>query len=94
MIGTIDLYQAITEMRRFTRLGKPFSFTHIAYSYTKNKASGIRRVKKALLCPQSPDAKNQYSNHMLNYRDLSDNSLKRCWQPLIIEFEDKKVIIS
>lgn len=46
---TITTFQAISMMRKLTKIGVPFSFSFYTYNSTKQQTSGVRSVERALL---------------------------------------------
>lgn len=89
----IPLFTAIEEMRRLSNLEQPFSFAFASYDSTRKKSNGMIIVRKALLAPRETIVTNQYAEHMLSYRDLDEEKVRRCWQPCLMYFNGKKIVI-
>lgn len=87
----MDLYEAISKMRIMSKKGESFSFSFMTYSATKRKSHGISEVRRARLAPQDPTSKHPYKDYMLQFLDLDTNEVKRCYQPLLMEFNGEKL---
>ena len=88
---SIDLYKAIAEMRKLTAQNIAFSFSHFTWDNHRQKANGLRTVKKALLRPASNTDDLSAADFKLFYMDMEFNKPRNCWQPLIASFMGKKV---
>ncbi len=91
---TIDLYEAIRQMRKLTSEGKFFSFVHSTYNRDTQTTNGIRAVNKAHLRPQAKGDDVLNSDFKLFYIDDVLDKPRTCWQMLILFFNDKKVILN
>jgi len=94
MVETIDLYEAIRQMRKLTQQGQSFSFTHATYNRDRQSSDGIRIVRRAVLRPAAKGDDVSNADFKLFYLDQETNLPRVCWQPLIIYFEDKQVILN
>lgn len=94
MEQTITVYQAIKEMREITARGGTFSFTHATYNRDTRKCTGLRQVKRASLRPAAKEEMVKHSNFKLFYFDHYFRENRNCWQPLIMFFNNKKVILT
>lgn len=90
----IDLYEAIREMHRLTAEGVPFSFVFATYNRDSRTTEGIRVVRKAKLRPKTKDDQIKHSSFKLFFYDLEINQPRVCWQPLIMYFNNKKIILN
>lgn len=90
---TISLYQAIKEMRELSSKGQFFSFVHATYNRDTLKSSGIREVKRAKLRPSAKGDDVRNSDYKLFYYDDFYRKDRVCWQPLIMFFNGKKVVL-
>ena len=82
----MDIYNALHSMKVLSEVDAPFSITFLTYNRTKRNSNGFRTVEGALL---RPALKN---NPMLvSYTDLSDNSAKFFYLPLLVEFNQNKI---
>lgn len=91
---TIPLYEAIQQMRELTKAGKSFSFVHATYNREKRSSDGLRNVKSARLRPKSSNDDIIHSDFKLFYYDEEEQLPRVCWQPLIMFFNGKKVILT
>lgn len=89
-MDSINLWRAIAEMRKLTAQGIPFSFEHATWDRHRQKASGVRRVHKALLRPAAKGDNLADADHKLFYEDLNvgdpKEARRNCWQILILTF--------
>jgi len=91
---TITLYEAIKQMRRFSQIGRPFSFVHATYNYSTKKTSGIRRVSRAKLRPAASGDNVVNADYKLFYYDETIDENRVCWQMLILYFNDQRVVLN
>ncbi len=84
----MDLYEAIAKMRAISERGGTFSFTFMSYSEDKGKSNGVVEVAHARLRKQSTIEKNRNADIMLNYVNLDTLEYGRCYQPLLMEFNN------
>lgn len=93
-MDTIDLYEAIKQMRMMSANGRTFSFVHATYNRDRCTCDGIRHVGRASLRSAARGDDLDNADYKLFYLDQDSNSPRICWQMLILEFEGKKVILS
>lgn len=91
---TIDLYKAIAEMRKLTAQKKPFSFSHYTWDDHRQKANGLREVKRALLRPAARGDDLSSADSKLFYMNMETERPRVCWQPLIAYYMGKKVVLN
>ena len=65
---------------------------HFKLKFTKADGS-LNVVGRCLLRKQTPKAKDSMSEFKLNYIDKSDNTYGTCYIPLILEINDRKIVI-
>lgn len=94
MVKTIDLYEAIRQMRKLTQQGLPFSFTHATYNRDRQSSDGIRIVRRAILRPSAKGDDVANADYKLFYLDQEINQNRVCWQPLLMYFEGKRIILN
>jgi hypothetical protein len=83
----MTVYEAISEMRRRTERGECFQFAYMSYSHDRRESKGVISVNRARLRPQNRRETNRYTDYMLSFVDLDTGEYRRCWQPLLMEFE-------
>jgi len=91
---TIDLYEAIRQMRKLSSEDKTFSFSHATYNNDTETSDGIRYVKSARLRPSAKGDDLVNTNYKLFYFDEDMKEPRLCWQMLIMFFEDKRVVLN
>ena len=90
---SIPLYQAISEMRKISASGRFFSFSHVSYNKDTRQTSGIREVRRAKLRPAAKGDDIRHSDFKLFYYDDLFHESRVCWQPLLLFFNGKKIIL-
>lgn len=90
----MTIYEAIEQMRALSAKGESFSFSFLSYSYDKNQSQGIVQVPHARLTRQSTKEHNRWADYMLNFMDLDLMETRRCWQPLMLEFNGQELTIN
>ena len=90
MNNTIDLYQAIKQMRAISKKQGSFSLAFMSYSRTRGSSHGIVEIGRARLL-KGDYPKGKYSDHMLNYVDLDTGEAHRLWQPLLMYFNGTRI---
>ena len=87
-----DIYNSydrpIQEMKRYTELGIPFSFSH------KRGDGTIVIVRNASLRPQATKAKDRNAKYKLQYTNLDTKEPRSCYIPLLISFNGKLIDVS
>lgn len=91
---TIDLYEAIRQMRKLSGEDKSFSFVHATLNRDKDTSDGIRYVKNARLRPAAKGDDLVHADLKIFYFDEEIKEPRVAWQMLIMYFEDKKVILN
>lgn len=89
----MDLYQAISQMREISKRKGEFSFSFLSYNRSNQTSEGIIGIPRARLRQSSREEDNQNADIMLNYIDLDTNEARQCYQPLLISFNGKKLVL-
>lgn len=89
----MNLFEAISEMRRLTREGKSFSFSFMSYNSTKGTSEGIVYVRKAKLLQRESLRLNRNAEEMERYQDMETGEARRFWHPLLMDFNGEKVTL-
>ncbi|MBQ8838391.1 MAG: hypothetical protein IJ005_03635 [Bacteroidales bacterium] len=89
----MDLYDAIHEMRRLSKLKIPFSFTFMSCNLTEGKSEGIIEVKKARLLKRQSEKYHQHAEFVEKYIDLTTMKARQFYQPLLMTFNGKQVTL-
>lgn len=90
---TMDLYDAIKEMRRLSSEGKSFSFTFMSYNSSKGTSEGIVSVQHGRLRKRERAEFHADAEMVEAYTDLDTMADRRFWQPLLMTFNGEKVIL-
>lgn len=93
-MDTIDLYEAIGEMRKRTARGETFAFAHATLNRDRGTSDGIRYVSRARLRPAAKGDDVVNADFKIFYYDEDLKEPRICWQPLIMFFEDKQVTLN
>ena len=91
--GTISLYQAIAMMRKITAEGGMFSFAFATYNRDTGRSQGITHVKRAKLRPAAKGDSIKHADFKLFYWDDYYQENRNCWQPLIMFFNNTKIVL-
>jgi len=91
--ATITLYEAIALMRKMTAEGEMFSFAFASYNRDTGRTQGITHVKRAKLRPAASGDSIKHAGFKLFYWDDYYQENRNCWQPLIMFFNNTKVIL-
>lgn len=83
----MTVYEAIKEMRKRSEQKKPFAFSFMSYSLSRQKSDGEVEVEHAILYKNPKDPENENRNYMLTYLDCSTREVRQLWQPLLMSFE-------
>lgn len=96
MVETINLWEAIRQIRILSSKGIYFSIVHACYNKERREAKGKRLVRKCILRPSAKGDDVKWANHKLFYTDLNlngENANRNCWQVLILYFNGKKCVL-
>jgi len=91
---TIDLWDAIKEMRRLSGEGKTFSFAHATWNRDSCSSDGMKKVDNGYLRPAARGEDVKDADMKLFYYDLDKHENRNCWQVLLMYFNGKKVILN
>lgn len=88
MDNPFDSYQSAFDlMHGQTEANIPFKLKFI-------KADGsIAIINKCLLRKQTPSSKDSLSEFKMNYLDIADDTYGSCYIPLLLEVENRKIVI-
>lgn len=89
----MKLYDAINEMRRLSREGKPFSFSFMSYNSSKGASDGVVYVRQAKTMMRERLEFNQNAEQQERYMDLDTMQPRRFWHPLLMTFNGEKVTV-
>ena len=89
----MDLYEAIHEMRRLSKLKIPFSFTFMSCNLTSGKSDGIVEVKKGRILKRQSEKYHQHADIIEKYIDLTTMQARQFYQPLLMTFNGQQVTL-
>jgi len=89
----MTVYDAIRQMRKITARGGEFSFMFMSYSETRQKSEGIVTVQRARLSVRDK-AETTNADIMLSYVDLNTGEARRFYQPLLMMFNEQKLVLT
>lgn len=82
----MNVYEAIKQMRVLSKDNIPFSIKYVSLNTTKGVSKGERVVSKCLLRKGLSKDYSDKANVLVPYTDLSDNTNKSFYLPLLLEF--------
>ena len=91
---TIQLYDAIKQMRMLSQKDESFSFVHATWNRDTCTTNGLRHVERASIRPAAKGDDLANSDYKIFYFDEDLNSPRICWQMLIMYFNGKRVILN
>lgn len=87
----MDVYEAISEMRRLSSEGRPFSFSFMSCNLTEGKSEGIVYVRHGKLRKREKSDHHRYAGMVEAYVDLDTMENRRFYQPLLMTFNGEKL---
>lgn len=89
----MNVFEAITEMRRLSREGGSFSFSFMSYNPTKGTSDGVVYVRRGVLRKRESEDYNRNAELIEAYTDLETGEPRRFYQPLLMTFNGQKLIL-
>ena len=87
----INIYEAITKMRKLTERGETFSIAFMSCDTSREKSSGMVELPKVKLRAGAADDAFKNSCHVINYLNVETNIPGRFYQILLMYFNGMKV---
>lgn len=81
-------------MRAMSKAGQSFSIQFMGCNYTKDLCTGLHKIERCQLRPSTHREKNRYADFMLNLVDVETGKARQCWQPLLMYFNNLKIVIN
>lgn len=81
-------------MRNLSEERKPFRFSFMSYSRSRQQSHGIVEVQHARLKPRAKAAKYENSELIEEYVDLDTGESKKFYQPTLMFFNGHKIELS
>ena len=91
---TIDLFQAIEEMKRISLAGGTFSMKFRKWNRQTRNGGDLVRINAARVRPKASDEEISGSSYKLFFTDTETGLARVCWQPLIVEFNGRRTILN
>lgn len=89
----IKLFDAIDEMRKISAVGGTFSFKFRKWDRQRRTGGEAVKINNARVRPAASDEKIENASHKLFFTDTDTGRAMVCWQPLIIEFNEKQIML-
>lgn len=89
----MNVYEALTEMRRMSEQDTCFSFSFMSYNPTKGTSDGIVYVRRGILRHRETKEHNRNADLIEAYLDLETGEPRRFYQPLLMTFNGQKLIL-
>ena len=87
----MDVYEAIKAMRSLSKDNIPFSIKFVSMNSTNNTSKGQCVVDKCVLRTGLSKEYSKKANSLISYIDLSDDSNKSFYIPLLTEFNQIEI---
>jgi len=88
---TINIYDAVSQMRRLTKAGKNFSIAFMSCDTSREKSAGFVELSKVKLRSGADDDAFRNSKYIINYLNVETNIPGRFYQILLMYFNGMKV---
>ena len=93
MAKTIDLYQAVAEMKAISVTGGTFSMKFRKWNRQTNDGGDLAYIKAARVRPKPSDREVKNASYKLFFRDMETGRDLVCWECLLVEFNGMKTIL-
>lgn len=90
-ICIMDLFEAIRQMRDFSKRNISFGFSFMSYNETAQKSEGIVEVRHARLRARTQEAHHRNAEIIEEYVNIDTGDARRFYQPLLMSFNGQKV---
>ena len=94
MENSINIWDAIREMRTMTGKGKTFSMVFMSYDQGRRSSKGVEIINRAKLRPGTKNDNNKNAEFMLNFMDVDKNLPRQMYQICLMEFNGKRITVS
>jgi hypothetical protein len=90
---TINIYDAISEMRKLTKMNENFSVAFMSCDTSREKSSGMVELQKVKLRSGAGDDAFKNSDYIINYLNVETNIPGKFYQILLMYFNEMKVTL-
>lgn len=94
MENSIDIWDAIRDMRKITANGKTFSMVFMSYDQGRKISKGAEIITRAKLRPGTKTEQNRNADYMLNFLDVDKNLPRQMYQICLMEFNGKRIRVT
>ena len=91
---TIDLYDAIDQMKRISLAGGTFSLTFRKWNRQTRNGGDVVKVREARIRPKANDEKISDASYKLFFTDTETGLARNCWQCLIMAFNGRRTVLN
>lgn len=92
-ICTVNIWDAIHEMRRLSEKGISFSFTFMSCNLTDGTSDGVIEVMHGRLLSREVERHHKNADYVERYLNLDTMKARRFYQPLLMTFNGEKVTV-
>lgn len=92
-ICTVNIWDAIHEMRRLSEKGISFSFTFMSCNLTDGTSEGVIEVMHGRLLSREVERHHKNAEYVERYLNLDTMKTRRFYQPLLMTFNGEKVTV-
>lgn len=93
MDKTIDLYQAVAEMKAISTAGGTFSMKFRKWNRQTADGGDLAHITAARLRPKAHDYEVKNASYKLFFKDMETGRDMVCWECLLVEFNGMKTIL-
>ena len=90
---TINLYEAIMQMRKLTKADETFSIAFMSCDTSREKSSGLVELTKVKLRSGAADKDYKNSEYMIDYLNVENNIHGRFYEILLMYFNGMKITL-
>lgn len=94
MENSINIWDAVQEMRTLTGKGKTFSMVFMSYDQGRRSSKGVEIINRAKLRPGTKNDQNKNADYMLNFVDVDKNLPRQMYQICLMEFNGKRITVT
>lgn len=89
----MNVYEALTEMRRLSADGGSFEFSFMSYNPSAGTSEGVVYVRRGVLRKRESLEHNRNAEIIEAYTDLETGEPRRFYQPLLMTFNGTKLTL-
>lgn len=89
----MNVYEALSVMRRMSENGESFEFSFMSYNPTAGTSEGVVYVRRGILRHRETVEHNKNADIIEAYTDLETGGHRRFYQPLLMTFNGQKTTL-